>query len=116
MPKSNSIIKLDHDLTITRSHLVQAVLSRLGLSRTEAADLVEQVLDEVVSTLSRGENVKLSSFGSFIVHQKKERVGRNPKTGEEYPISERQVVLFRPAASLKKRINEHLADKQKAAA
>lgn len=76
--------------TITRAHLSEAVYQEVGLSRNESAALVERVLDEVVTALTRGEMVKISSFGSFAVRQKGRRVGRNPKTGDEVPILPRR--------------------------
>ena len=91
--------------TITRADLSEAVYQRLGLSRAESAQLVEQVLREICDSLERGENVKLSSFGSFIVRSKNERIGRNPKTGVEVPISPRRVMVFKASNVLKARIN-----------
>ncbi len=78
----------------------------VGLSRNESADLLEAVLTEVSNALSRWETVKVSSFGSFSVRQKGQRIGRNPKTGEEVPILPRKVLVFRPSQVLKDRINE----------
>ena len=92
------------DNTITRAHLSEAVYQEVGLSRNESADLVELVLEEVTGALVRGEMVKISSFGSFSVRRKGQRVGRNPKTGEEVPILPRQVLVFRPSHVLKNRI------------
>ncbi|MEX1148235.1 MAG: integration host factor subunit alpha [Sphingomonadales bacterium] len=90
--------------TLTREHIKEAVHVKLGLSRAESAKLVEWVFAEVSDTLARGEPVKLSSFGSFSVHEKGERKGRNPKTGEEVPIAERRVVTFRASSNLKDRV------------
>ena len=94
--------------TVTRADLSEAVYQTVGLSRTESADLVELFIDEICATVARGEAVKLSSFGSFIVRSKGQRVGRNPKTGEEVPISPRRVMVFKPSNVLKQRINEKL--------
>lgn len=91
--------------TITRADLAEAVYAQVGLSRNESASLVEVVLDEVADTLVKGENVKISSFGSFSIRQKGERVGRNPKTGVEVPILPRRVLVFRASHVLKDRIN-----------
>jgi len=91
--------------TVTRADLAESVYEQVGLSRNESADLVEAVLDEISKTLVRGENVKISSFGSFSVRQKGERIGRNPKTGVEVPISPRKVLVFRSSHVLKDRIN-----------
>ncbi len=92
--------------TITRAHLGETVYQEVGLSRNESAQLLEAVLTEVSNALSRGETVKVSSFGSFSVRQKGQRIGRNPKTGEEVPILPRKVLVFRPSQVLKDRINE----------
>jgi integration host factor subunit alpha len=81
------------------------VYQEVGLSRNESAELVENVLNEIADTLTRGETVKISSFGSFSVRQKGERTGRNPKTGEEVPIKPRRVLVFRASNVLKSRIN-----------
>jgi integration host factor subunit alpha len=91
--------------TVTRADLCQAVYQKLILSRNEAARLVELVLKEITDCLERGETVKLSSFGLFVVRKKAQRMGRNPKTGEQVPISPRRVVVFKPSAIFKQRIN-----------
>src|SRR6266498_1567285 len=94
--------------TVTRADLGEAVYQKVGLSRTESADLVELVLDEISACIVRGEAVKLSSFGSFVVRQKGQRVGRNPKTGQEVPISPRRVMVFKASHALKHQINNGL--------
>ena len=94
------------DSTITRAHLSEAVYQEVGLSRNESADLVEAVLELVSEALEKGEAVKISSFGTFSVRQKGQRIGRNPKTGEEVPIYPRKVLVFRPSQVLKSRIND----------
>ena len=91
--------------TVTRAQLSEAVYQEVGLSRNESADLVEVVLKEVADALARGENVKISSFGSFFVRAKGKRIGRNPKTGEEVPINPRKVLVFRASHVLKDRVN-----------
>ena len=91
--------------TITRADLSEAVYQKVGLSRTESSALVELVLSQICESLTGGETVKLSSFGSFIVREKGERVGRNPKTGVEVPIEPRRVMVFKPSNVLKSRIN-----------
>lgn len=91
--------------TVTRADLYEAVYSRVGLSRTESAALVELILKEICDCLERGEIVKLSSFGSFLVRSKTERIGRNPKTGVEAPIKPRKVMVFKASNVLKARIN-----------
>ena len=94
--------------TVTRADLSEAVYQKVGLSRTESAALVELVLDELCDCLTAGETVKLSSFGSFGIRQKGQRVGRNPKTGQEVPITPRRVLVFRPSNIMKQRINTGL--------
>ncbi len=91
--------------TLTRADLVEKVYEEVGLSRNETSSLVEQVLDQMIDALSRGENVKLSSFGSFNLRKKSERIGRNPKTGEEVMIAPRTVITFKASDTLKKRVN-----------
>lgn len=91
--------------TVTRMHLVDAVVAEVGLSRAEAVDLVEAVLDEVSTAVARGETVKISSFGTFAVRQKGRRIGRNPKTGVEKEIEPRRVLVFRASQVLKERMN-----------
>ena len=98
------------DHTVTRAQLSESVYQEVGLSRNESADLVESVLDEMIDALARDEMVKISSFGSFSVRQKGQRVGRNPKTGEEVPILPRRVLVFRPSHVLKNRINAKLGN------
>jgi integration host factor subunit alpha len=94
--------------TVTRAQLSEAVYQEVGLSRNESADLVESVLGEISDALARGEMVKISSFGSFAVRHKGQRIGRNPKTGDEVPIEPRQVLVFRASHVLKDQINASL--------
>ena len=91
--------------TLTRADLSEAVHRQVGLSRTESADLVKSVLDIMTDMLVTGETVKLSSFGTFKVRKKSGRLGRNPKTGEEVPITPRRVLVFRPSQVMKNQIN-----------
>jgi integration host factor subunit alpha len=91
--------------TLTRADLGEAVHRKVGLSRTESAELVKTVLRIISDALVKGEQVKLSSFGTFDVRAKRERVGRNPKTGEEVPITPRRVLVFRPSQIMKKTVN-----------
>ena len=91
--------------TVTRAHLAESVYQQVGLSRSESADLVDAILDEIAESLLQEGSVKISSFGTFAVRQKGQRVGRNPKTGEEVPISPRRVLVFRASQVLKERIN-----------
>ncbi|QXX73705.1 Integration host factor subunit alpha [Methylovirgula sp. HY1] len=95
----------EHVRTVTRVDLAEAVYQHVGLSRKESAALVEMVLDEMMDRLVAGEPVKLSSFGSFIIRHKRKRLGRNPKTGVEVPITERRVLVFKPSNLLKGKIN-----------
>ncbi|HET7411742.1 MAG TPA: integration host factor subunit alpha [Pararhizobium sp.] len=96
--------------TITRADLAESVFRKVGLSRTESAALVEMVIEEICNAIVRGESVKLSSFATFQVRDKNERIGRNPKTGEEVPISPRRVMTFKASNVLKQRVlKEHLS-------
>jgi integration host factor subunit alpha len=90
--------------TLTRADLADTVHRRLGLSRAESANLVERVLHHMCHSLSEGENVKISGFGTFILRNKGERVGRNPKTGVEVPIAPRRVMTFRASQIMRDRI------------
>lgn len=92
--------------THTRADLAEAVYHEVGLSRKQSADLVEQLLAEMVRSLENGKAVKVSSFGNFAVRSKKERIGRNPKTGEEVPITPRKVVVFRASHVLKDKVQK----------
>ena len=91
--------------TTTRSTLSEAVFKNVGLSRNESANLVDSVFSEILVSLINGDDVKISSFGTFVVREKKERIGRNPKTGEEVPITARSVVTFRASNVLKSKVN-----------
>ena len=95
--------------TLTRADLAEAVVEQIGLPRNESQELVEMILTEISTSLARGEQVKLSSFGSFGIRAKSERIGRNPKTGEEVPITPRRVLVFRPSNIMKERINSALS-------
>ena len=90
--------------TLTRMDLSEAVFREVGLSRNESSDLVESVLQHVSDALAGGDTVKISSFGTFSVRDKTARVGRNPKTGDEVPISPRRVLTFRPSHLMKDRV------------
>ena len=94
--------------TITRVELTDAVYSQIGLSRSESATLVEFVLEEICKALVKGDKVKISSFGTFSVRAKKERVGRNPRSGVEVPITSRRVASFKASNLIKKEINASL--------
>lgn len=91
--------------TLTRQDIANAVHNQLGLSRNESADLVESVLEELSICFEKGEQVKISSFGTFSVSQKTARIGRNPKSGEEAVITPRRVLSFRPSSQMRERVN-----------
>ena len=90
--------------TVTRAQLAEAIYANVGLSRNESAALLETVLERISAALEAGEPVKISAFGTFLVRQKGQRVGRNPKTGVEVPITPRRVLTFRASQILKDRI------------
>jgi integration host factor subunit alpha len=92
-------------ITVTRTELAEAVYQEVGLSRNESSDLLETVLEKISETLITGESVKISSFGTFSIRNKSERIGRNPKTGIEVPITPRRVINFRPSQQLKLRVS-----------
>jgi len=96
--------------TITRADLSQAVYEEVGLSRNESSQLVETVMEEISNALVNGEMVKISSFGTFAIRDKRQRIGRNPKTGEEVPISQRRVLTFRASNVLKDRIDDTMKE------
>lgn len=100
--------------TLTRADLAEAVFQKVGLPRNEFAEIVELVLHEIVASLERGHIVKLSSFGSFGIRDKGQRIGRNPKTGQEVPITPRRVLVFRASNIMKQRINEALSRRKAA--
>jgi integration host factor subunit alpha len=107
---ANFAPKREGFMTVTRAQLSEEVYRRVGLSRIESAELVESVIAEISGALERGEMVKISSFGSFAVRQKGRRIGRNPKTGQEVPISPRRVLVFRASHALKDQIKQGLAE------
>ena len=90
--------------TLTRADLAEAVNRKVGLSRSESLGMVESILDHMSKALEDGENVKISGFGTFLLRDKGERIGRNPKTGIEVPITPRRVLTFRASQMLKERI------------
>lgn len=93
------------DSTLTRMDLSEAVFQEVGLSRNESAELVETVIKHMSDALVEGESVKISSFGTFNIRTKSERIGRNPKTGEEVPIAPRRVLTFRPSHLMKEKVD-----------
>lgn len=100
--------------TLTRADLAEALVRKVGLPRNELQELVERVLGEISTSLANGEGVKLSSFGSFGVRDKGQRIGRNPKTGEEVPITPRRVLVFRASNIMKSKINGGMGRKKAA--
>ena len=91
--------------TLTRADLVELIYSEVGISKTEASEIVDQFFEEIITDLVDGNSVKLTSFGTFSVRHKKERIGRNPKTKEEAIIDARRVISFRASKELKRRVN-----------
>ncbi|MBX9858592.1 MAG: integration host factor subunit alpha [Sphingomonas sp.] len=90
--------------TLTRADLAEALHRQVGLSRTDSARMVEQILGHMCNALAEGENVKISGFGTFVLREKGERIGRNPKTGVEVPIAPRKVMTFRASQMMRERI------------
>lgn len=91
--------------TMTKADIVEKVYERIGFSKKEASELVEMVFDQLKDVLCRGDKVKISGFGNFVVREKNERVGRNPQTGDQIKISARRVLTFRPSQVLKAILN-----------
>ncbi len=91
--------------TITRADVAEYLYQEIGLSRKDSGEILDMILDEIVNELSKGNDVKLSSFGTFSLRDKKERSGRNPKTGVEAVISSRRVISFKPSQTMRKSIN-----------
>ncbi|MBT4204144.1 MAG: integration host factor subunit alpha [Rhodobiaceae bacterium] len=94
--------------TITRNDIGNAVYREMGLSRKESLEIVENIIQKNIASLENGQNIKISAFGSFLLRIKKQRIGRNPKTGVEAIISPRKVVVFRPSTILRKKINKSI--------
>jgi integration host factor subunit alpha len=90
--------------TLTRADLAEAINRKLGFSRSESLAMVESILDHMIAAMENGENVKISGFGTFLLRDKAQRIGRNPKTGVEVPITPRRVLTFRASQMLKDRI------------
>ncbi|RMG16375.1 MAG: integration host factor subunit alpha [Deltaproteobacteria bacterium] len=90
---------------MTKADIIETVYEKVGFSKKESAEIVEMVFDTMKETLERGEKIKISGFGNFIVREKKARIGRNPQTGDEIEISARRVLTFRPSQVLKQALN-----------
>ncbi|MDW3095235.1 MAG: integration host factor subunit alpha [Gammaproteobacteria bacterium] len=99
-------------MALTKANMAENLFEELGLNKREAKELVEVFFEEVRLALEEGEEVKLSGFGNFILRDKSQRPGRNPKTGEEIPITARRVVTFRPGQKLKSRVEEYAGSQQ----
>ena len=99
-------------MALTKADMAERLFSKLGLSKRDAKDLVENFFEEIRAALQRGEQVKLSGFGNFDLRDKNERPGRNPKTGQEIPITARRVVTFRPGQKLKARVDAYQGEKR----
>ncbi|MBI2340545.1 MAG: integration host factor subunit alpha [Deltaproteobacteria bacterium] len=91
---------------MTKAEIVESVYEKLGFSKKESADIVELVFDTMKETLEKGQKIKISGFGNFVVRHKRPRIGRNPQTGQEIEISERRVLTFRPSQILKMALNK----------
>lgn len=98
-------------MAMTKADIVEALYEKVGFSKKEAADLVEMVFDSIKETLAKGEKIKISGFGNFVVRQKRSRIGRNPQTGEQIEISARKVLTFRPSQVLRAEVNSSLEGK-----
>jgi len=99
-------------MALTKATMAEMLFDELGLNKREAKEFVEQFFEEVRTALEAGHDVKLSGFGNFVLRNKSERPGRNPKTGEEIPISARRVVTFRPGQKLKTRVEAYAGNQQ----
>ena len=99
-------------MALTKADMAERLFDELGLNKREAKDMVEMFFEEIRSALENGRQVKLSGFGNFDLREKKQRPGRNPKTGEEIPISARRVVTFRPGQKLKARVEAYAGSQQ----
>ena len=100
-------------MALTKAEIVETLFEELGLNKREAKDLVEMFFEEVRAALETGRQVKLSGYGNFDLREKNERPGRNPKTGEEIPISARRVVTFRPGQKLKARVEAYQGEESR---
>ncbi len=98
-------------MAMTKADIVEALYQKVGFSKKEAADLVEMVFDTIKDTLSKGDKIKISGFGNFLVREKRSRMGRNPQTGQSIEISARRVLTFRPSQVLRAEVNSSLEGK-----
>lgn len=98
-------------MAMTKADIVEALYEKIGISKKEAADLVEMVFDTIKGSLAKGSRIKISGFGNFVIRDKRSRVGRNPQTGESIEISARRVLTFRPSQVLRAEVNSSLEGK-----
>lgn len=92
--------------TLTKAELIESIYEKIGFSKKEASDIVELIFETLKGTLEKGEKVKISGFGNFVVREKRPRIGRNPQTGEEIEITARRVLTFKPSQVLKSALNK----------
>ncbi len=102
----NEMTEEKQEGTMTKADIVETIYEKIGFSKKESADIVELVFDTIKETLEKGEKIKISGFGNFVVRAKRPRIGRNPQTGEEIEISARRVLTFRPSQVLKAALNK----------
>jgi len=105
-PAESAAVSDEHGNTLTKAELIESIYEKIGFSKKEASDIVELVFETLKTTLSKGEKVKISGFGNFVVREKRPRVGRNPQTGEEITITARRVLTFKPSQVLKSALNK----------
>lgn len=103
---SKSAGESEESNTLTKAELIESIYEKIGFSKKEASDIVELVFETLKTTLEKGEKVKISGFGNFVVRNKRPRVGRNPQTGEEITITARRVLTFKPSQVLKSSLNK----------
>ena len=108
MARTDSGIEMKSGKTMTKADIIETVYEKIGFSKKESAEIVELVFNTMKQTLERGEKIKISGFGNFVIRDKKPRIGRNPQTGEEIEISARKVLTFKPSQVLKNALNRTL--------
>lgn len=106
MNHDDDVLEGDDSKTLTKAELIESIYEKIGFSKKEASDIVELIFETLKTTLERGEKVKISGFGNFVVREKRPRVGRNPQTGQEIEISARRVLTFKPSQVLKTALNK----------
>jgi integration host factor subunit alpha len=108
MARQESGVEMKSGKTMTKADIIETVYEKIGFSKKESAEIVELVFNTMKVTLEKGEKIKISGFGNFVIRNKKPRIGRNPQTGEEIEISARKVLTFKPSQVLKNSLNRHL--------